>query len=135
MTPFIKVINEKYFGDITRWVHNTGRYYNGYSDVSVDTIPQIITQKDALSSTIIKGANDAFEKLLDTYIDQNVAMDVPVLVSRTVQKKFSELEQYQSGGKVQNRTVSRQLMFTYDNYFYGQKASDIKSASECGLVQ
>lgn len=27
-TPFLKVVNEKTLGDIARWVHNTGRYYN-----------------------------------------------------------------------------------------------------------
>lgn len=26
ITPFIKVINEKYLEDVTQWVHNTGRY-------------------------------------------------------------------------------------------------------------
>lgn len=49
VTPFLKVINEKYLSDLNRWVHNTGRYYNGYSDVRVDTIPELITTKDALT--------------------------------------------------------------------------------------
>jgi len=49
VVPFLKVINEKYFGDIARWVHNAGRYYNGYSDVSMDTIPAMIAKKDELS--------------------------------------------------------------------------------------
>lgn len=49
VTPFLKVINEKYLSDLNRWVHNTGRYYNGYSDVRVDTVPELITTKDALS--------------------------------------------------------------------------------------
>ncbi len=26
--PFLKTINEKYLGDVERWIHNAGRYYN-----------------------------------------------------------------------------------------------------------
>lgn len=33
------------------------------------------------------------------------------------------------------RQVSRTYDFVYDNYFYGTKASSIKSASECSLIR
>lgn len=90
ITPFIKVINEKYIGDLNRWVHNTGRYYNGYSDVRVDTIPELITTKDALSGQILKEGNDTLEKIIDTYVDTNLSLDIPVLVSRPFQKTILE---------------------------------------------
>lgn len=112
---------------MNRWVHNTGRYYNGYSDVRVDTMPELITTKDALTGQVIKESNDALEKLIDTYVDNNLALDIPVLVSRPGQKTISE----RSG----ERLVSRTYNFTYDNYFYGTKASEITNASQCSLIR
>ncbi len=78
----MKVINEKYLGDIARLVHNTGRYYNGYSDVRMDTVPELITKKDALTTQVLREANDVLEKIIDEYVDKNMSLDVPVLISR-----------------------------------------------------
>lgn len=131
IVPFLKVINEKYIGDVSRWVHNTGRYYNGYSDVRVDTLPEIITKKDELSAQVLKELNDTLEKVIDTYVDQNMALDIPLLVSRSGQKTITENQT--SGGRT--RQVSRTFSYTYDNYFYGTKASDITDASQCSLIR
>lgn len=131
ITPFIKVINEKYLGDLGRWVHNSGRYYNGYSEVRVDTIPELITTKDALAGQVIKESNDALEKLIDRYVESNLSLDIPILVSRPGQKTIQE--RYTSGGRT--RLVSRTYDFIYDNYIYGTKASDITSASQCSLIR
>lgn len=92
ITPFLKVINEKYLGDLNRWVHNTGRYYNGYSEVRVDTLPELITTKDALAGQIIKESNDVLEKMIDNYADANLSLDIPILVSRPAQKTIIETE-------------------------------------------
>ncbi len=127
IVPFLQVINEKYLGDVTRWVHNTGRYYNGYSDVSVDTIPEMISKKDELTGQILKQLNDTLEKIIDTYIDQNMAMDIPLLASRDQKKTITE--------KVGLRWVSQVFDYTYDNYFYGKKAADITDASQCSLIR
>jgi hypothetical protein len=127
ITPFIKVINEKYIEDVSRWVHNTGRYYNGSSDVRVDTIPELVTTKDALSTQVIKEGNDALEKLIDTYVDTTLSLDIPILVSRPFQKTITETE----GRRRQTRTYN----FVYDNYIYGAKANTIKTAADCSLIR
>jgi hypothetical protein len=135
IVPFLKVINEKYIGDISRWVHNTGRYYNGFSDVRVDTIPEIITKKDELSVQVIKELNDTLEKIIDTYVDQNMAMDIPILISRDGQKTIIEKESYISKGRTLTRQVNRNFNYTYDNYFYGKKASEMTGADQCSLIR
>jgi hypothetical protein len=66
---FAKTLSEKYLGDITRWVHQSGRYYDGYAKVRVDTMPALIQGRDQLSSQILKQANDAFEKVINDYIE------------------------------------------------------------------
>lgn len=131
ITPFIKVINEKYLWDVSRWVHNTGRYYNGSSDVRVDTIPELITTKDTLTSQIIKEWNDVLEKLIDSYVDSNLSLDIPILVSRPFQKTIREID----GSGRRAREVSRTYNFVYDNYFYGTQAHQIKSAADCSLIR
>jgi len=90
LTPFLKVINEKYLSDVNRWVHNSGRYYNGYSEVRLDTLPEIITKKDAFSVQIIKESNDVLEKIIDTYVDNNLSLDIPILVNRSGKKTIQE---------------------------------------------
>lgn len=127
ITPFIKVINEKYLEDVTQWVHNTGRYTDAQWNIRVDTIPELITTKDALSTQIIKEGNDALEKLIDTYVEGNLSLDIPILVSRPFQKTITETD-----GR---RRVTRTYNFVYDNYFYGTKANAIKSASDCSLIR
>lgn len=131
ITPFIKVINEKYLWDVSRWVHNTGRYYNGSSDVRVDTIPELITTKDDLTGQIIKEWNDALEKLIDSYVDSNLSLDIPILMSRPFQKTIRETQ----GSGRNRREVSRTYNFVYDNYFYGTRANQVKSAADCSLVR
>jgi hypothetical protein len=93
----------------------------------VDTIPELITTKDALVGQVIKESNDALEKMIDVYIDSNLALDIPILVSRPGQKTISE--------KSGERFVSRTYNFVYDNYFYGTKASEITNASQCSLIR
>lgn len=66
---FAKTFGEKYLGDISRWVHQSGRYYDGYAKVRVDTMPELIQERDLLSSQILKQANDSFEKIINTYIE------------------------------------------------------------------
>lgn len=133
--PFIKVINEKYIGDVSRWVHNTGRYYNGYSDVRVDTMPELITKKDALTVQVLKELNDALEKAIDTHVDKNIAMDIPLLVHRPGQKTITETQTYKQDGKTRTRQVKKNFTYTYDNYFYGTKALNITDASQCSLMR
>lgn len=108
-------------------MHNTGRYYNGSSDVRVDTIPELVTTKDALSTQVIKEGNDALEKLIDTYVDTTLSLDIPILVSRPFQKTITETE----GRRRQTRTYN----FVYDNYIYGAKANTIKTAADCSLIR
>lgn len=129
LTPFLTVINEKFLGDIQRWVHNAGRYYNGYSDVRMDSLPELITTKDELAGQIIKESNDVLEKMIDTYVDNNLSIDIPILVSRPTQKTVTE-SQVISGKRT---SVSRTYSFVYDNYFYGTKASEITTAESCSL--
>jgi hypothetical protein len=80
----------------------------------------LITTKDALAGQVIKESNDVLEKLIDTYADNNLSLDIPILVSRPGQKTISE----RSGERFVNRTYN----FVYDNYFYGKKASAITNA-------
>ena len=79
---FIKTLNEKYIGDIARWVHQSGRYYDGYSKVRLDTMPKLIQQRDKLSTQILQQVNTTFETLINNYIESAMSVDIPVLVSR-----------------------------------------------------
>lgn len=135
VVPFLKVINEKYIGDVARWVHNTGRYYNGYSDVRVDTIPEVISKKDELTGQILKELNTTLEKIIDSYVDENMSLDIPLLINRGGTKTISEKQTYSSGGRTLTRIVNRPFDYVYDNFIYGRKASDIKNASECSLIR
>lgn len=65
--------------------------------------------------------------MIDVYIDSNLSLDIPILVNRPGQKTISE--------KSGERFVSRTYNFVYDNYFYGTKASEITSASQCSLIR
>ncbi|MCB9807461.1 hypothetical protein H6768_06370 [Candidatus Peribacteria bacterium] len=58
----------------------------------MDTIPELITTKDALSGQIIKEGNDALEKIIDDYVDSYLSLDIPVLVSRPFQKTIVETQ-------------------------------------------
>jgi hypothetical protein len=60
--------------------------------VRVDTIPELITTKDALTSQILKEGNDSLEKMIDSYVDNNLSLDIPVLVSRPFQKTITETQ-------------------------------------------
>jgi len=71
------------------------------------------------------------EKLIDSYVDNNLSLDIPVLVNRPFQKTITETQNI--GGKL--RQVSRTYNFVYDNYFYGTKAGAITTASECSLIR
>lgn len=62
--------------------------------------------------------------MIDTYVDNNLSLDIPILLNRPVQKTISERDVVD--GKV--RQVSRTYNFMYDNYFYGTQASAITSA-------
>lgn len=127
IVPFVKVINEKYLGDVARWVHNTGRYYNGYSEVRLDSMPEIITKKDALSTQIIKETNDTLEKMIDRYVDTSMSLDIPILVSRPFQKTIRERD----GRDTKTRTYN----FLYKNHYSGTLASDITDARSCSLLR
>lgn len=87
----------------------------------------MISKKDELTGQILKELNDTLEKVIDTYVDNNMAMDIPLLVSRPGQKTITEKNGIQS--------VNRIFNYTYDNYFYGKKASEITEASQCGLIR
>jgi hypothetical protein len=45
-------------------------------------MPEVITQKDAITTQVIKEANDTLEALIDQYVDTSMSLDVPVLISR-----------------------------------------------------
>jgi len=79
---FIKTLNEKYIGDISRWVHQSGRYYDGYSKVRVDTMPELIQRRDTLSTQMLQQVNTTFENIVNDYIERAMSVDIPVLVSR-----------------------------------------------------
>jgi hypothetical protein len=79
---FIKTLNEKYIGDISRWIHQSGRYYDGYSKVRVDTMPELIQQRDKLSTQMLQQVNATLENIINDYIERAMSVDIPILVSR-----------------------------------------------------
>lgn len=87
---FLKTLNSKYLGDVLRWVHNTGRYYDGYAKVRVDTIPELIDVRDMTSVRVIRDINDMFETMTDDYIDAHLATDIPILISSSVSSAGEE---------------------------------------------
>lgn len=98
-------------------------------------MPEIITQKDAITTQVLKETNDMLEKVIDQYVDTSMSLDIPLLVSRPGSKTISEIEYYQQGGKTRSRYVSRTYDFSYENYFYGSKASTITDARMCSLFR
>ena len=62
-------------------------------------------------------------------------MDVPLLINRSGQKTITEKPPFPPPGHPFPPLISRTFNYTYDNYFYGKKASEITSASDCSLVR
>lgn len=69
--------------------------------------------------------------MIDSYVDSNLALDIPILLHRPTQKTITERDVVDGRA----RQVSRTYNFMYDNYFYGTKASAITSASQCSLIR
>lgn len=57
---FFEVFNEKYMGDILRFVHNAGRYGDA-NNVRVDGAPIVIAKRDLFMRTSLKDANTSLE--------------------------------------------------------------------------
>lgn len=64
-----------------------------------------------------------------------MSMDIPLLISRSGKKNISEKETYKSGGRTLTRQVNRSFNYTYDNYIFGKKASEITDASDCSIIR
>jgi len=133
---FFDVINDKYLGDIARYVHNTGRYYNGRADVRMDTLPEIITKKDLASRELIRQVNNLFESQISTLIEEKLARDIAVLTRENVSQTITERQPYTDGdGNRRFRNVQRTYAFVYDNYMYGQKTREMKQANQCTITR
>lgn len=69
--------------------------------------------------------------MIDSYVDSNLSLDIPILLSRPLEKTITERDIVDGRA----RQVSRTYSFMYDNYFYGTQASAITSASQCSLIR
>jgi hypothetical protein len=80
---FHETINDVYFGDLMRFVFNTGRYGNGQS-VRVDTIPFLIDKKDReMQKTLLVG-NNLLEKTIDDVVKTSLSKPVKIKIQTVI---------------------------------------------------
>lgn len=120
---FYEVINEKYVGDILKFVYNTGRYGDG-KDTRVDIGAVLISKRDKFVERALKDANTAVENAIDSLVKTGLSQDIALPVAIKVKN-------YDTAGKEDYSEIAP----VYQNYLYGKTASGITNAKECSIVR
>lgn len=116
---FLEVFNEKYLGDILKFVYNTGRYGDG-TNVRVDVAPVLISKQDEFMKLALKDANTLFEKQIDELVSNGLARGIGLATTYTI-----------TGRSITNSNSPS----VYHNYYFGQRADGISSANQCSIVR
>ncbi|MDD2907859.1 MAG: VCBS repeat-containing protein [Candidatus Gracilibacteria bacterium] len=111
---FLEIFSPGSIGDLRKNVYNAGRY-NTKDEVNVDFIPYFISVLDIVNDQIIKELNDELEGQIDS------------LVSNGLSRKIAIPTTYDYVDEFVNET--------YENYLFGNKASNITSAEQCSIYR
>ncbi|MDP2089997.1 MAG: FG-GAP-like repeat-containing protein [Candidatus Gracilibacteria bacterium] len=111
---FLEIFAKGTIGDFRKDVHNAGRYNGTGSSLNVDMIPYFVTVLDLVNDEITKDINTELEKQIDELVKTGLSryIALPTSVSD-----------------------SNGCGTTFQNYLFGKKASDIKSAAECSIYR
>jgi hypothetical protein len=119
---FHETINEVYFGDLMKFVFNTGRYGNG-QNVRVDTIPFLIDKKDReMQQTLLIG-NNLLEKTIDDLVKTKLSKNIVIYTHHIL---------------CDSHTHASSVDYDYhrsDNFIEGKRAVDITRPEECSVFR
>ena len=118
---FHESINDVYFGDLMKFVFNTGRYGNGQK-VRVDTIPFLIDKKDKEMQKVLLTGNNLLEKTIDDAVKSSL--------SKPIQIKLSWHE-------CDDGVLEHNYYWTdhFNNYIEGNLAEDINQPEQCSVFR
>ncbi len=122
LTNFKGIFNEKTLSDSLSFIHNSGRYNSG-SSMRADIAPITMTLKDEVARSTLKEANTTLQESIDkVLIDGKIAKRIPI---------FDRIET-SSGVPISTATGTLDI---YDNYFFGEKSSNINDPAQCTLAR
>jgi len=116
---FVEIFNAGSISDMRTNVHNAWRYNSGSSDVGVDFVPYFVSVLDLVSDEVIKSVNTDLENQLDITVKNSLAKDIKI------------------PNKIEYNSLENIVLWwtEYTNYFYGRKASDLKTTSDCTIYR
>lgn len=123
---FYEVFNEKYLGDILKFVYNTGRYGDG-KNTRADIAPVLVSKRDEFMKRVIKDSNSAIESSIDRLVQNGLASHLAIPVDIKITKVGS--------GSSSSSSSSNPTPPIYQNYYFGKQAASITSAKDCSIVR
>ncbi|MDD2745687.1 MAG: VCBS repeat-containing protein, partial [Candidatus Gracilibacteria bacterium] len=143
---FFEIFNEKYLGDILKYIYNTGRYGDG-TNTRADIAPVLISKRDEFMKRVIKDTNTVLEDSIDQLVKNGLSRDIAIPTSVKVTKtdnRYTSTSQAEdplnpfaprANGRSKTNTATDNDPPIYYNYYFGKAASTITSARECSIVR
>jgi hypothetical protein len=123
LKDFKSIINSKTLSDWFANVHNAWRY-NNQTNIRADFSPLQMTVMDEIARTTLKEANVAIMESIDSQIGK-IAKRIPIFDTKTTTTH---------NNSVYNDTWVT-LTLPYQNYFLGQKSSNITKPEQCTIAR
>ncbi|MCK9272556.1 hypothetical protein M0P65_03345 [Candidatus Gracilibacteria bacterium] len=136
---FFSIFNEKYIGDILKYVYDTGRY-GTTNNVRVDTPATLIAKRDNFMKKTLKDVNKIFEDKIDNLVKNGLSRNL-ALPTKVQEKlvyyppKCGTNESGDTDGSTYTGSGKIVSDHTIENYFYGKNASSISSTSDCSIFR
>ncbi len=131
---FFEIFNDKYIGDILKFVYNTGRYGDG-TNVRADLSPVLISKRDAFMKRVLKDGNTVVENMIDGLVKNGLSRDIALPVSMKMETTKTTTVVSGTGDSATSAKSNSTSTAIYNNYYFGKKASDVSSARECSIVR
>ena len=145
---YLEIFNSSTLGDMRKHVYNAWRYNEGWSKVSVDMPPFLISVLDEVSAEVIKNVNTALEDDITNLVTGGLSRDIVIPVSQEVvwrPNSYATAQPYyvtspwEDGWSVLGtRPKSTQVIECSSSsmhYYYGTLAWDINDASQCSIYR